>query len=377
MGETDPAMYVQVIPIYFEADEAAAHYFLNHRDEVDAITGEMRVILHAGKLPARASSDVASAVSSDRFPGLKADDVPCLWVESGHAHFKVPLSTDRQEVARTLRRLAAAMKDAESFQDGEQRFFMKAATAASSKQSEPTKDGRPTIISLHGFNTRGDWQRDIQPVFNKSYVDHVPWTYGYVGVRKLLSGSDRDAKIEWFLRRYEAFRAQRPADAPLPSIIAHSYGSYIVAMAMMRYPQIRFNNIVLCGSIIPRDYDWDAAFKNGQFQHALNDYGKKDIWPRVAEWVMNDAGGSGYAGFESLANGRVSQRENQFWSHSSYFTLLNFEERWMPFVLTDVVPAEVARFRGRRFNRKFATVCALVSLMCVGVGWLLYRWLSV
>lgn len=368
-----PLMYIQIIPVYFQADEAATHYFLQHRDEVDAVTGDMHVILDEGKLPARAAGDVASAINSERFPGLNADDVPCLWVESGNDHFKVPLSTDRQEVARTLRRLATAMENAESFKDGERRFFEKDSGAKAQSSVQPLAAARPTIISLHGFNTRADWQRDIQPACNKVGVDHVPWTYGFVGIPKLLSSHDRDAKIQWFLGKYEAFRAQQPSGAPLPSMIAHSYGSYIVAMAMMRYPQVKFHRAVLCGSIVPRDFDWDAAFGNKQVKRVLNDYGSKDVWPRVAEWVIRDAGGSGYAGFQRLAEGNVVQRRNQFWGHSTYFTLLNFEERWMPFLANGVDPPEVTRHRPRQINLRFAAVCCLIAVLLLGLSWLIFR----
>jgi pimeloyl-ACP methyl ester carboxylesterase len=359
-------MYVQVIPIYFDSDAGASEFFALHREEVDLVTRGLHVVMQRS-LGARPPDDVFGAIDSNRFPGLLEDDIPCLWVECGEAHFKARMPPDRQGVARYVRCLSRVMRKAQSFQDGQEHFFRLCPEAAPGSPNDP-RHARSTILSLHGFNTRADWQRDIQPACNEAEVNHVPWTYGFVGVRKLLSPPDRNGKVEWFVEKYEHFVRTLPKGSPLPSVIAHSYGSYIVAEAMKKYPLIKFDRIILCGSIVRRDFDWDAVRKRGQFDRLLNDFGGKDIWARVAEWVISDAGSSGYRGFCRTAGGAVQQRHNQFWGHSSYFRLLNFRQRWLPFLVRAVDPPELALYRVGKLNLKFATVASVLVLGAVAAA---------
>ena len=130
-----------------------------------------------------------------------------------------------------------------------------------------------------------------------------------------------------------------------PSLIAHSFGTYIVGAALEQFAEIRFDRIVLCGSIVRRDYNWGALIESGRVDAVLNDYGGKDLWPKVAEFLISDGGASGTKGF-SIPHANLYQRYRPVFSHSDYFYPLNYRENWIPFLEGGepaTVPVERAR----------------------------------
>jgi hypothetical protein len=142
---------------------------------------------------------------------------------------------------------------------------------------------------------------------------------------------------------------------------------------MEQYPEIRFERIILCGSIVRRDYPWRQRFERGQVQRVLNDYGRRDIWVRVAETVIEDAGSSGYRGFDDSADPRLIQRRHAHWRHSDYFYALNYDRNWIPFLAgvhdpdTGDVPAP------RRTNWRFRMFQGVAALVLAGAAYWLWR----
>jgi serine/threonine-protein kinase len=115
-----------------------------------------------------------------------------------------------------------------------------------------------------------------------------------------------------------------------PSIVAHSFGTYILGNALLRYPYLRFNKVILCGSILPRDFPWDGLIKRGQVQAVRNEYGVEDVWVRWVARFIAETGPSGTMGFtrehERLEQIRLS------YNHSEYFEKGHMREYWMPFL---------------------------------------------
>jgi len=370
-GDADDATppYVQAVLLFLrDSDRTAVSYFYDHQDEVDAIAGVVLQVV----IPERPRSphDVAEAIDSKRYPGLQALDLPCLWVEASRKeHFVARLPADVPSVKAVLFGLVDAFRNARTFAEAEKLY-----TGGRTPWSQ-TAAGH-IIISLHGFNTPGTWQKRIQACIDESKLglEHRPSDYGHVGIHGLLSPAARAGKVEWFVEEYQKLVYRAHLHDSAPSIIAHSYGSYIVARAMEMYPQIRFRRIVFCGSIVRRDYDWSARIKSGQVERVLNEYSRKDIWSRVAEWVIADGGSAGARGFVDAANGAVVQREYRFWRHSSYFFDLHQRASWIPFLARQGDPPIVVQDREPGLNLRFyAFVSALVALVGV-VVWAAWRY---
>ncbi len=195
------------------------------------------------------------------------------------------------------------------------------------------------VLTIHGIRTTGDWQRELTDVLTQHRFRHTPLGFGFFKAVSLLMPWSRARKVEWFRKVYSDNFANAER---LPSVVAHSFGSYIVTKAMLKYDDIRFDKVILCGSIVSRKYPWSTVvLQRGQVKAVLNEAGGRDMWAGIVEWVVSDAGSSGVSGFEDTADGRVTQLIHERHQHSDYFYRQNFERRWIPFLSGQSVQAVI------------------------------------
>jgi TPR repeat protein len=232
---------------------------------------------------------------------------------------------------------------------------------------------RPLVISVHGIRTRGAWQKQLTAVLNRAGFDHLPLDFGFFRAILLLWPPARQRQIAWFLEQYTAARRDS-RDVPI-SVVAHSLGSYLVARSLEIFPEVRFQRVILCGSIVRRDYPWTRIIgESRQVVQVLNDYGRMDIWALIVGWVVSDSGASGRLGFVDDADGQVVQRAHEEFRHSDYFYVLNYEGNWVPF-LKGTGPGPISAAQRRPANWRFratATIAAIATLVLLGVA----AWLS-
>jgi pimeloyl-ACP methyl ester carboxylesterase len=226
------------------------------------------------------------------------------------------------------------------------------------------------VFSLHGIKTRGKWQKDVVPLLNAAGFTVVPPDFGNFRAVQLLMAGSRAKKIDWFREEYT--RQCDRIHCERPSIIAHSFGSYLVAEALDKYREMKFDRVILCGAIVRRGYPWDEIAARGQVRAVLNQYGGNDIWARVVEWGVPDAGQSGLRGFDKPAKCLVQQRQEKF-AHSDYFYDLNYRENWIPFLQGKAVGAG-DREAAEGWNWRFAVVRAVLFLVLAAAVVVSYRW---
>jgi hypothetical protein len=196
---------------------------------------------------------------------------------------------------------------------------------------EPLK----VIYPLHGIRTLASWQRRLSDVAGESdwscRLDR--WSYGKFTLLAFLTPWTREAKVAWLRQQYDAEINDRrikiePGQAP--SVVAHSFGTYILGNALLRYDTIRFDKVILCGSILPVDFPWDKLIDRGQVQAVRHEYGARDPWVRLVHWFVGGTGSSGAEGF-SRNHERLDQEAFQY-DHSDYFGADHMKDRWMPFL---------------------------------------------
>ena len=117
-----PLAPIFVIPLYYGSDEGVTKYFKDHRPEIDAITGNLIVVHLATSVAEGEVKDIASATGSARYPGLKAADFPCLWIEKDGAHFVLRLSGNFDEVKNTFRALVDEVTNVATFPELEKKM---------------------------------------------------------------------------------------------------------------------------------------------------------------------------------------------------------------------------------------------------------------
>src|SRR5438552_17651285 len=115
------------------------------------------------------------------------------------------------------------------------------------------------IAPLHGIRTTASWQRTLSDAAQaKGWRCALEmWNYGRFSLLRFLLPWQRETKIRWFRETYTAFMRDSTFDLNpnnLPSIVAHSFGTYVLGYALLKYDNIRFDKVILCASILPRDF---------------------------------------------------------------------------------------------------------------------------
>jgi hypothetical protein len=220
------------------------------------------------------------------------------------------------------------------------------------------------VISSHGIRTRGAWQKAVNSELQKQGFRHELLDYGFFSAVQLILPWSRARKVDWFLAEYEKLVTE---PGIVPSLIAHSFGTYIVARAMEKYPEIRFDRVIFCGSIVRRNFEWESLIGTGRVGALLNERGGRDVWVKLAEWIIPDAGASGVAGF-SCSGPDIYQRLRPRFRHSDYFYPLNYTNNWIPYLL-GALPSEIAVERKRAVNWRFwlLIACGLIILFVLAL----------
>jgi hypothetical protein len=227
------------------------------------------------------------------------------------------------------------------------------------------------VITLHGIRTRGAWQKDLDTELGKAQLVPTALDYGFFRATKMLIPALRRRQVDWFLEQYTHIRAEN--GNVRPSVVAHSFGTFLVASAMERYQEVEFDHVIFCGSIVSREFAWSTYVGSGRVRRLLNDCGERDRWVRLAAWVIREAGASGALGFEDKPKPLVVERRHPQFSHSDFFYRLNFQKNWIPF-LKGGDPQESVLSEKRPTNWKFVIVeASLTILVVVAVALLLYR----
>lgn len=193
----------------------------------------------------------------------------------------------------------------------------------------------PLVITAHGICTPAKWQKSIAdalwPIRTKAY------DYGYYGLHRFLSRRSNDRMVDRFYEFYSHVVREHADTIDLsnfkkrPSIIAHSFGTYIVANAMLKFDKIKFDKVIFCGSILPRDFDLSTLFRRDQVGLLRNDFGIKDFWCRAVGTFVPQTGSSGRDGF-NFRSKRLQQKKFPYHKHSDYFLGNHPTDVWAPFL---------------------------------------------
>ena len=192
-------------------------------------------------------------------------------------------------------------------------------------------------ITVHGIRTHAHWQKVTGEVLNDHNIKHRSYDFGPYGVFRFLRSSSREQRVDDFYEFYNAVVHDRkllldPNNYLMrPSIIAHSFGSYIVGYCMLKYEDVKFDKIILCGSILSIDFDWFTLFGRDQINFVRNEFGTRDFWSRNAGRVVRGAGESGSDGFGFRSASFFEERFDYF-HHSDYFHRSHAENYWVPFL---------------------------------------------
>jgi len=204
-------------------------------------------------------------------------------------------------------------------------------------ESDPANRNHYVII-VHGIRTQSEYQTKLANKLEENpKIKAITLGYEFFDVIRFLT-IGRNGPINKITTDIRDVKTMDPSPEKI-SIIAHSFGTYIVSKILERNTDIDFHRIIFCGSIVPSTFRWDKY--KGRFETPiLNDCGMFDIWPVFAKFATWGYGPSGRFGFKS---NRVRDRFHRF-KHSDFFSVSFINDYWMPFIETgDVVEGELER----------------------------------
>lgn len=223
---------------------------------------------------------------------------------------------------------------------------------------------RPVVLSLHGIKTRGRWQKELAPILAEAGFTPEPLDYGNFLAIEMLLPYCRRKRIEWYFREYTKL-ADKYSDRQI-SIIAHSFGTYLVARSLEKYiAHIKYDVIIFCGAIVRRDYPWHNIHAGGHINQVLNQYGGKDLWATIVAYFVGDSGQSGRYGFQN-APACLTQSFHPEYRHSDYFHPRNFKDTWVPFLRHSKLPSATTLPPASR-NYRFAIIKVGIVILLLGV----------
>lgn len=228
------------------------------------------------------------------------------------------------EVPRTGHTNASRFDDGEAGL-GRKRLFQDAISLPAAKlEHHPQRvtareyrlDEDPTIehvvFVIHGIRDKGYWTRKVYNQIERAWpgdktrIISETSSYGYFPMIPFILPARRRAKVEWLMDEYTEAVARYP-NASF-SYVGHSNGTYLLAKALEEYPSVRFTRVVFAGSVVRRDYAWDAIHDRGQVDQVLNLVASRDtvvaFFPGALETVGADIGSGGHRGF-AAAGGPV------------------------------------------------------------------------
>lgn len=244
------------------------------------------------------------------------------------------------------------------------------------RQQEPGRSV-PWVLVVHGMNARGAWQEELSWLVATTYGRSVPvfiYKYGIVRPGALLKWRQRSLARD-LASRLERLAGERGDSTlgPCPDVLAHSFGTWLLGRALARNPGLSVGRIILMGCILRPDFAWKLLVERGQVEAVLNHYGGRDLWARIAHYLIPDSGPSGAGGFNPAA-GTLERRELGF-GHSSFFRphemRAAYEEVWRPFLQLPLIRVrEITAAPGRALWKQApwpvrATLPRLVLLSAV------------
>jgi hypothetical protein len=180
------------------------------------------------------------------------------------------------------------------------------------------------VLVLHGMNTLGTWQEELSWLISRMYKHMVPVAiYKYGNIRQGVIFHLRQRQLMRKLIAKIKVLSGQSADAGyggIPDVIAHSFGTWLIAHALRHDKDLHIGRLILLGSIVRPDFEWESLIRLGRVEAVLNHGATADEWVPFAQFFIPDAGPGGRRGYPPP----VKNIRAEGLRHSDYF---NPEER--------------------------------------------------
>lgn len=191
------------------------------------------------------------------------------------------------------------------------------------------------LVTIHGLLSEGSWNNYLMPIASSQGWIVAPFYYGYTFPDILMSESKRKKIVEQFREWIANIQATYNGRI---SVIAHSFGTYILTSYINGFennPPVTFNSIILTGSIINTNFDWNTC-RGNKVSRVRNEIAPNDQWVKwmpEKEWLPIDKlfGKSGTEGFQTHSD-ILSQSTNNIFDHNNVIKKDVITQMWMPYL---------------------------------------------
>ncbi|TWE03635.1 hypothetical protein FB545_0710 [Peribacillus frigoritolerans] len=198
------------------------------------------------------------------------------------------------------------------------------------------KEPTGILVTIHGLLSTGEWNKEIAPIASSQGWIIAPYIYKENTPNLLVNGNKRKEIVDDF--RDWIFELQHRFDGKI-SVIAHSFGTYIIGAYLQGFETapIKFNNIILTGSILNSDYDWERL-RGKSVGKVLNEVAPEDVWVKLMPEKLKGLlkidslmGRSGTEGFKQKST-VIAQSTNSIFTHNNVIKRDVISYKWMPFL---------------------------------------------
>jgi hypothetical protein len=192
------------------------------------------------------------------------------------------------------------------------------------------------VLLVHGIRDFSRWQIEIRNALVREGFTVEHSNYGRFNLIEFL------LPIAFFRRKAidEVWKQMQFAIAEHPhaervSVIAHSFGTYIVAKILQRQFNIKFHRIIFCGSVVRFKFPFEQL-RDRFDAPILNEVGTADPWPALAESITTGYGSAGTYGF---FRPRIIDRFHNDAPHNYFLNAKFCNEYWVKFLREGVTVA--------------------------------------
>ncbi|MGO7661627.1 esterase/lipase family protein [Rhizobium ruizarguesonis] len=191
------------------------------------------------------------------------------------------------------------------------------------------------VILVHGIRDIGRWQNEISATLKQHGFLVELTNFDRMNLLEFLFPIDffrRNAQEIVWTQIQEAIQLHPGAKV---SIIAHSFGTYVVANILKKQFTLSLNRVIFCGSVVRYNFPFEQI--NKRFNSPiLNEVGTADPWPALAESVTTGYGSAGTYGFRRPG---VIDRFHNDKRHGDFLSEAFCETFWVPFLRNgEIVP---------------------------------------
>jgi pimeloyl-ACP methyl ester carboxylesterase len=184
------------------------------------------------------------------------------------------------------------------------------------------------VVLIHGIRTWAPWYRAIAKQLKDEGFDVETTNYGRLDLVRFL------LPVPWF-RNHAVKTVSRDLDdifnahrGKKVSVIAHSFGTYIISRILAENVHMRFYRVIFCGGIVPNQFR-PASYPDRLSWPLLNEVGTRDIWPVLAESIT---WGYGATGARGVQRPRSFDRYHRGVGHSAFLNATFCRDWWIPFL---------------------------------------------